>query len=120
MKIFLNEMVFYGYHGVHAEERVLGQRFIVNITVETDSKSDIEIAHLKDTVDYTEIYAEVKNIMEKKQFHLLENCANDILEAILSDFDKVVAATVRIKKPSVPINGSLASVEIEMERRKER
>ena len=30
MKIHLNEMVFYGYHGVHPEERKLGQRFIVN------------------------------------------------------------------------------------------
>jgi hypothetical protein len=32
LKIKLNEMVFYGYHGVHAEERALGQRFIVSVT----------------------------------------------------------------------------------------
>ena len=118
MKIFLNEMVFYGYHGVQPEERALGQRFIVNLVIETVEETDRDIHHLQDTVDYTMIYEEVKHTMEKKQFHLLENCANEILDAIISNFDKVIAAEVRIKKPSVPINGSLGSVEIEMQRRR--
>jgi len=118
MKIYLNEMVFYGYHGVQPEERVLGQRFIVNLTIETDKNTDSHIHHLSDTVDYTKIYEEVKHTMEKKQFHLLENCANEILDTVFAHFDKIVAAEVRIKKPSVPINGSLGSVEIEMQRRR--
>ncbi|MBW6515680.1 MAG: dihydroneopterin aldolase [Candidatus Cloacimonetes bacterium] len=118
MKIYLNEMVFYGYHGVKHEERVLGQRFIVNLIIETASETDSQIHHLHDTVDYTRIYDEVKHTMEKKQFHLLEDCANEILDAIFNNFDKVVAAEVKIKKPSVPINGSLGSVEIEMNRRR--
>ncbi|MCB5230071.1 MAG: dihydroneopterin aldolase [Candidatus Cloacimonas sp.] len=116
MKIYLNEMVFYGYHGLHPEERILGQRFIVNLVIETAGVEDSEIHHIQDTVDYTLIYSEVKHTMEKKQFHLLENCANEILDTLLTNFDKIVSATVRIKKPSVPINGSLASVEIEMSR----
>jgi len=119
MKIKLNEMVFYGYHGVHAEERVLGQRFIVDLTVKTNQSEDENIHHLKDTVDYTQIYSKVKDIMEHKQFHLLENCANVIIDAILEDFPKIIDVSVRIKKPSVPINGSLGSVEIEMSRTRE-
>lgn len=118
MKIYLNDMVFYGYHGVQPEERVLGQRFIVNLTIETAWEDDRNIHHLHDTVDYTKIYEEVKHTMEKKQFQLLENCANEILNAIISNFEKVIVAEVRIKKPSVPINGSLGSVEIEMYRRR--
>lgn len=116
MKIHLNEMVFYGYHGVHPEERVLGQRFIVNLTIETAPEEDSQIRHLHDTVDYTKIYAEVKHTMEKKQFHLLEDCANEILDSIFESFAKIISAEVKIKKPSVPINGSLGSVEIEMSR----
>jgi dihydroneopterin aldolase len=118
MKIHLNEMVFYGYHGVHPEERTLGQRFIVNLTVETAGEGDKLIHHIGDTVDYTKIYAEVKHTMEKKQFHLLEDCANEILDTVLNNFPKLRSAEVRIKKPSVPINGSLGSVEIEMLRGK--
>lgn len=29
-------MVFYGYHGVHDEERKLGQRFVVSATLYTN------------------------------------------------------------------------------------
>ncbi|MCD4650651.1 MAG: dihydroneopterin aldolase [Candidatus Cloacimonetes bacterium] len=116
MKIHLNEMVFYGYHGVHPEERKLGQRFIVDLTVESDSALDSKIKHLSDTIDYTKVFAEIKHVMEKKQFVLLENCANCILDDIFAAFDLVCKAKVIIRKPSVPINGSLSSVEVEMQR----
>ena len=116
MKIHLNEMVFYGYHGVHPEERKLGQRFVVNLIIVTKRDLDPKIHHLRDTVDYTKIYSEIRHTMEKKQFHLLEDCANEILETVMNNFPKIMEANVRIKKPSVPINGSLGSVEVEMNR----
>jgi dihydroneopterin aldolase len=109
-------MVFYGYHGVRDEERKLGQRFIVNFSFETDSSHDTEIQKLEDTVDYTKVYAIIKNILENKKFKLLEKCANTILDRIMADFPELIKANIRIKKPSVAINGSLNSVEVEMER----
>jgi dihydroneopterin aldolase len=116
MKIRLNEMVFYGYHGVHAEERKLGQRFIVSITLQTDSALDSAIQHLDDTVDYTKVYDEVKEIMETHQFHLLESCANTIADKLMADFPLVQCLKICIQKPSVPIQGSLRSVEVELKR----
>ncbi len=116
MKIHLHEMVFYGYHGVHPEERKLGQRFIVNFSYESDSAHDKEIKHLEDTRDYTKVYEIIKHTLEKKEFYLLEVCANTILESILKNFPAIIWTNVKIKKPAVPINGSLSSVEVEMER----
>ncbi|MBC8384024.1 MAG: dihydroneopterin aldolase [Candidatus Cloacimonetes bacterium] len=116
MKIHLNEMVFYGHHGVHPEERKLGQRFIVNFSYETDHKHDQKLEHIDDTIDYTKVFQIIKNILENKEFLLLENCANTILDSILSSFSKIIHAKVRIRKPSVPIKGSLGSVEVEMDR----
>ena len=116
MKIHLHEMVFYGYHGVHPEERKLGQRFIVNFSYETEQANDKEIKHLEDTVDYTKVYAIIKHTLEELEFYLLEVCGNTILDSILESFPTIICATVKIKKPSVPINGSLGSVEVEMER----
>ncbi|MBT3754916.1 MAG: dihydroneopterin aldolase [Candidatus Cloacimonetes bacterium] len=116
MKIHLHEMVFYGYHGVHPEERKLGQRFIVNFSYETQQKHDNDIKNLEDTVDYTKVYAIIKHTLEEREFFLLEVCANTILDSILDTFPSIIYANVRIKKPSVPINGSLGSVEVEMER----
>ena len=116
MKIHLNDMVFYGYHGVHPEERKLGQRFIVDFTYESASQHDSEIRHLEDTIDYTKVYEIIRHTLEVKEFYLLEVCANTILESILKEFPTIIKTNVRIRKPSVPINGSLSSVEVEMER----
>ncbi|MDO9577803.1 MAG: dihydroneopterin aldolase [Candidatus Cloacimonadales bacterium] len=116
MKIHLNEMVFYGYHGVHPEERKLGQRFVVDFIYESDSKNDQKIKHLDDTIDYTKVYDIIRHTLEEREFHLLEVCANTLLDRIFSEFPGIISANVRIKKPSVPINGSLSSVEVEMER----
>lgn len=116
MIIRMNEMVFYGYHGVYAEERKLGQRFVVSISLFTDDALDTKVRHLEDTVDYTKVYSEVKEIMESHQFHLLENCANTIADKLLEDFSLVQKMQICIQKPSVPIQGSLKSVEVELSR----
>lgn len=116
MKICLNEMVFYGFHGVFAEERSLGQRFIVSLHLTTNDADDILIHKLEDTVDYTQVYALLKDIMETDQFHLLENVANAILDRVLDEFKLIRKAEVFIQKPSVAIQGSLKSVELVMAR----
>jgi len=116
MKICLNEMVFYGFHGVFAEERVLGQRFIVSLHLTTADSHDRQIHKLEDTVDYTQVYDLLKGIMESEQFQLLESVANLILDKVLEQFPLVQKAEVFIQKPSVAIQGSLKSVEIVMER----
>lgn len=116
MKICLNEMVFYGFHGVFAEERSLGQRFIVSLHLTTMAEHDRKIHKLDDTVDYAKVYAVLKSIMESDQFHLLESVANVILDRVLQEFPLVSKAEVFIQKPSVAIQGSLKSVELVMER----
>ena len=116
MKIHLNDMVFYGYHGVHAEERKLGQRFTVTCHLETENSLDDKIHHLKDTIDYTKVFKIIKNNLENEKFELLEICARTIIDIIMERFEKVKKVTISIKKPNVPINGNLSSVEVEMER----
>lgn len=116
MIIRLNEMVFYGYHGIHDEERKLGQRFVVNVELYTDPNTDKQVRHLEDTVDYTKIYADIKEIMETHSFYLLEACANTVADKLLADFPLLEMVTIRIQKPSVPIQGSLGSVEVELTR----
>lgn len=42
-KIFVNQMEFYGYHGVFPEETRLGQRFIVDLMVLVDLKKPVKV-----------------------------------------------------------------------------
>ncbi|HAN41398.1 MAG TPA: dihydroneopterin aldolase [Candidatus Cloacimonetes bacterium] len=114
MIIHMNEMVFYGYHGVHDEERSLGQRFVVSVSLFTDPAKDAAIKHLNDTVDYTKVYDDIREIMESQQFQLLEVCANTLAERLLTSYPLLTRVKINIQKPSVPIVGILSSVEVEL------
>lgn len=116
MIIRLNEMVFYGFHGVFDEERKLGQRFVVSAMLYTDESLDSSIHALDDTIDYTKVYDDIRHIMESHQFHLLESCANCIADKLISDYALLNKVTICIQKPSVAIQGSLKSVEVEITR----
>ena len=117
-KIILNGMVFYGFHGMSAAEQELGQRFDVDLVVRLDlSKAGVSDM-LEDTVSYTHLYRAVKEIMEGPSRKLLENVAETIAEKILAE-SNVASVQVTVKKPKVPMKGSVldyAAVEIVRER----
>lgn len=119
MKITLKNMIFYGYHGLHEAERTLGQRFGVDITVQTEPELDNKVKHLDDTVDYTKIFHEVKEEVENYKYHLLEKLASKVLDRILDKFPLVIKCKIAIKKIAVPINGTLDHVELEMVKERE-
>ena len=116
-KIRLEGMVFYGYHGATAAERELGQRFIVDLEVERDLLKAGGSDNLEDTVDYSALYKVVKDTVQGASRTLLESVAQIIAARVLEEFP-VEAVRVKVKKPDVPIKGSvLAGASVEIYRR---
>ncbi|MGB9750315.1 MAG: dihydroneopterin aldolase [Caldisericia bacterium] len=110
MKISLKGMEFYAYHGAQKEERVIGQRFLVDIEYEIEKPQKDE---LTETVDYTEIYSKTKNIIENFNFKLLETLANEIAIKIFED-KRIKNLNVKVIKYSPPIKGILENVSAEI------
>ncbi len=113
-RMILEGMRFYGFHGVNPEERVLGQEYLVDLTVEMDLGRAGRSDRLEDTISYTHIYRAVREVMEGEPRNLLEAAAQSIADRVLSDFP-VDSVSVRVKKPHPPIRGSIieyATVEI--------
>ena len=113
-RIVLEGMRFYGFHGVNPEERVLGQEYVVDLTVEMDLGPAGESDRLEDTVSYAHIYRAVKDVMEGEPKNLLEAAAQAVADRVLAEFS-VDSVGVRVKKPHPPIRGSVienATVEI--------
>ena len=111
-------MVFYGFHGANPAEREVGQRFVVDLEVHRDLCPAGLSDDLADTVSYTRFYELVKEILEGPSRNLLENIAETIAQRVLEGFE-VEAVKVRVRKPEVPIKGSVldhASVEVFRER----
>jgi dihydroneopterin aldolase len=113
-KIQLEGMVFYGYHGVGLAEQELGQRFVVDVEMERDLRAAGLSDDPADTVNYSHVFKLVREIMEGPSRKLLENVAETIAQRVLDGYD-VDSVKVRVKKPEVPMKGSIlahASVEI--------
>ena len=114
-RVILSGMQFYGFHGVNAEERALGQPFIVDLEAELDLSAASHSDRLTDTVSYTHLYRVVKSVMEGEPLNLLEAAAGSIANGVLEQHPSIEAVRVRVQKPRPPIRGSVidsAAVEI--------
>ncbi|GAB7387185.1 dihydroneopterin aldolase [Bacillaceae bacterium] len=116
-KILFRRMAFYAYHGVYPEENALGQRFYVDLEIGKDLSRAGKSDDLRDTVDYAQVYASVKRIVEEERFKLLEALAEKIAARLLSEF-AIEEILVRITKPDPPIPGHYESVAVEIRRSK--
>jgi 7,8-dihydroneopterin aldolase/epimerase/oxygenase len=115
-KIHVNQMEFYGYHGVFPEETRLGQRFAVNLTVELDLSKAGKSDDLNESINYADLYKVCKDIVEGQPFKLVEAVAEKIAATILESFSLVEACHVKVIKPDPPIPGHYKSVAVEITR----
>jgi 7,8-dihydroneopterin aldolase/epimerase/oxygenase len=106
-EILLEGMRFYAYHGVNPEERALGQRFVVDVVLAVDLRRPGQSDDLVDTVSYSAVYKVVRGIVEGEPRNLIEAVAEEIAAAVLTGFPQVAGVTVTVRKPEVPMKGSL-------------
>jgi dihydroneopterin aldolase len=114
-QIKIENMEFYSFHGHFKEEQIVGNKFILDLTIETDMKIPSESDNLKDAVDYQRVYQIIKIQMEKKS-HLLENIAGRIIDAIYAEMKGIQKVTVKVSKMNPPMGGKIGSVSIVLSR----
>ena len=56
-KIKLQEMAFYGHHGIDSEENTLGQRFFIDVEMDLDLSGAGESDNIEDSVNYAEVFS---------------------------------------------------------------
>jgi len=114
--ISLENIRLYGYHGAIPNERELGQRFEIDVEILADLKEAVATDDMKKTVNYETVYRLVEAEVVNEKYHLLEALADKLARDVLDRFDNALEVTVRIRKPSVPIAGSIDHVQIEVVR----
>jgi len=112
-QIQIENMEFYAFHGHFKEERIVGNKFIVNLTIETEMSKPAESDNLKDAVNYQRVYEIVKSQMEEKSY-LLEHIAGRIIDAIYAEMKGIENITVKVSKMNPPMGGKIGSVSIVM------
>jgi dihydroneopterin aldolase len=113
--IRIEDMEFYAFHGHFKEEQIVGNKFLIDLEIETDLAPAGLSDRLEDAVDYSVACRVVKQEMEKKS-KLLENIAARILEALYLNLKNIKKATVKIKKMNPPVGGKVGSVSVILSR----
>ena len=115
----IKNMMFYGFHGVYEYEREQRQKFYIDVEVETKDDKVVETDKIEDGVDMAAIYDVVKDVTENKRFTMLAALGGHIGDRLLKKYPHFATVTTTIRKPNVPISGSLDYVEATVTRRAE-
>lgn len=118
-KILMENMSFYGYHGVLKEEKILGQKFFIDAVLCLPLEKAGETDDLSFSVNYGAVYEIIKEIVTKERFALIEALAERVCREILSSYPLVQKILLRVKKPEAPVEGIFDYFGVEIERSRE-
>lgn len=102
-EIHIEGLEVYANHGVYPEENKLGQKFVVNATLYTETREAGKSDELDLSTDYGDICLFMEKYIKDNTFKLIETVAERLSEEILLKFPRVKALDLEILKPNAPI-----------------
>ncbi len=117
-KIELVGMEFFGYHGCMKEERAIGQRFYVDVTMYLDLGPAGRSDDLGETVNYADVFAETRAIVEGEPFTLLEAVAERIADVLFEKHPLIERLRITVHKPYAPMPGKFTDAAVTIRRSK--
>lgn len=117
MKMFylnLNQMEFMACHGVLPEEKTTPQKFIVDISIETDQIIEAaRMDHIDYALNYVNVYEWVWHVMMNEQYDLIETLAMKISTGLVNKYESVVSIDTKVTKVNPPIEGFTGTISCE-------
>lgn len=107
IKVQLHNLQFNSFHGIHEEEKILGNDYVVNVSVEFSEKTEV-INSIHETINYAEIYKIIKLGMDTPT-PLLETVIMEVGKKIHHKFPELHSANISIEKMHPPIEGMQGS-----------
>ncbi|MEO1652050.1 MAG: dihydroneopterin aldolase [Bacteroidota bacterium] len=102
--ISLEGMEFFAYHGFYKEERKIGNKFNVDLTIWTDLEEAAQKDKLSATIDYESLYKMIQQVMVRPS-KLLEHIAQQIIQEIYENYPFIEAVEVSVAKYNPPVGG---------------
>lgn len=114
--IRIKDLNIYGHHGVNAQEKDMGQIFLISLDAYLDTKKAGQSDDLIDTVSYAELCIEIEREFNKTKYNLIEKAAEELAKFILIKYEMIKKVLLEIKKPWAPIGKSLKYSSVIIER----
>ena len=117
-QIIIKNFKIFAYHGFHNAEKLNGQNFYIDLTVNIPNIKGVESDELDETVSYSEIMSTVKNTVQSKSYNLIEKLASSIIRDLFLNFEKIEELDIVVKKPEAPINENFEYVAVRLVRKR--
>ena len=111
--LILENMEFYGHHGVLPHETEHGNTFVVTLRMEVDTSKAGLTDVIDDTVNYQLIYNAIRKQMDIPS-KLIEHIGQRIVDKLMNKFPRIISLTLRLSKLNPPLGGKVDRVSIEL------
>ena len=115
--IFLENVSFFGHHGVTKAQQTLGAWFSVDVALSLDLTPASLSDDLGATVDYGLVARRIIEIGTKERVNLLERLAGLLADALLREFP-AREVRLRVRKLTPPMEGLHGIPGVEITRRR--
>ncbi|MEP6947624.1 MAG: dihydroneopterin aldolase [Ginsengibacter sp.] len=112
--VYLSNLQFNSFHGIHEEEKILGNEYILDASVEFHEEKAV-ITSIQDTINYEDIYNIIKERMSEPS-PLLETVVMEIGNEIHNEFPQIRSINISLKKMYPPIEGIRGSACVNWQR----
>lgn len=102
--ISLEGAEFYAYHGFYEEERKIGNKYSIDISVAVEASLAAAHDQLQSTVNYEDLYTIIREEMQIPS-QLLENIAHRIIERTYTRYPHIEWTEVSVSKFNPPVGG---------------
>ena len=101
-KIILKDLCFMGKHGCYEIEKTQAQPFCINLEMQLNTAAAAATDDLNLTIDYSQTYIRIKDLVENQSFNLIETLAeriaalalaNPLVEQVWVEVEKSAAAS---------------------------
>lgn len=115
-KIAIEGLEVFANHGVFPEENKLGQKFVVSVTLYTDTRRAGETDDLSASIHYGEAAHAIDEFMRVHTFKLIETAAESVAAMLLDRYPGAYGVRVKLEKPWAPVGLTLRTVSVEIGR----
>ncbi len=115
-KIKIKNLEVFANHGVFPEETKLGQKFLIDAVLYTDTRTAGIRDCIEESIHYGEVSHFITEFMREHTYQLIETVAEQLAKAMLLQIPRLEKVTLEIKKPWAPIGLPLEEVSVEITR----
>ena len=111
--ILLRSLRFHAFHGVEAQERLVGNDYEVSLRLKADVSRAVESDQVADTINYAEVYQLVAKTMSEP-VDLVEPLAGVIGERLFQRWPQIEAIDVTVIKLNPPMGADCNGAGVEL------